>query len=412
MPIPPRIKGWCPSIAQPMLAGDGFLMRINIEKPLTPAIFSRIGELAKSYGSGLIDLTRRGNLQIRGVTEQNISTLQQELSTLGLDESVSRKPHIIGMPLLGLDEAAPQKLHSLIADLESALFELASQLPPKFCLLVDDSGVIPLDDIPADIRLISTLDGCLVAIGNVGHIVALARLPVAQTAAAVLSLVRVFAQHSPFHDARRMSDLIKAIGTDKIASLVGLQQTPHMLASRPFKLRQVIGQHELFFGAAAPYGRLNSAQVEAIASAAHGEIRVTPWRSLLLPPSLENASTAFESADLIVNPDDPRLKIIACPGKNFCASGEIDTHRLGSFFAAALKKAKEQNPLIHISGCKKGCAHSNPAALTFVGESGAINAVRNGRTDDRPDQENLTEQQAELLVRELFLTSQYAKVDA
>jgi precorrin-3B synthase len=41
-------------------------------------------------------------------------------------------------------------------------------------------------------------------------------------------------------------------------------------------------------------------------------------------------------------------------------------------------------PLVHVSGCAKGCAHAGSAELTLVGANGLYNLVMNGRAGDRP----------------------------
>ena len=66
------IKGWCPSALRPMLSGDGLVVRLRPRGGrLSAAQAVGIAALAKRCGNGLIDLTGRANLQIRGVREEN-----------------------------------------------------------------------------------------------------------------------------------------------------------------------------------------------------------------------------------------------------------------------------------------------------------------------------------------------------
>ena len=61
-------RGWCPSVARPMPSGDGLLVRLNMPGGSVPlALMRGIASCARRFGNGLIDLTRRGNLQLRGV---------------------------------------------------------------------------------------------------------------------------------------------------------------------------------------------------------------------------------------------------------------------------------------------------------------------------------------------------------
>ena len=65
----PAPKGWCPSSLRPMESGDGYIVRI---KPafgrVTRAQLEKITHLADQFGNGIIELTNRANLQLRGVT--------------------------------------------------------------------------------------------------------------------------------------------------------------------------------------------------------------------------------------------------------------------------------------------------------------------------------------------------------
>src|ERR1700748_2595181 len=80
-----EIKGWCPSALRPMLSGDGLVVRLRPRGGrLSAAQAAGIAELAKRCGNGLIDLTSRANLQIRGVSEKSHPLLIVGLDRLGL----------------------------------------------------------------------------------------------------------------------------------------------------------------------------------------------------------------------------------------------------------------------------------------------------------------------------------------
>jgi len=415
-PLPPRIKGWCPTITKPMLSGDGLLMRLSIESPLAPKIFKQIGDLAQAFGNGLVDLTQRGNLQIRGVRESGVHALQQAIAGLDFLQSEEQPsiPQIIGTSLAGLDRNALQKIGSLITDLRCALTaaEFDSNLPAKFCLLVDDGGCFSLDSVAADIRLVGVENGFIIAIGT-RKPAALAHVAVEKAVEAIISLTAVFARHAPHLQARRMDDLINALGIARIAHLAGLPVMEKPLLPRSFQPDSLIGSHDNFLGVAAPFGRLNTNQIHRLAEAAENGIIITPWRSILLSEIKKDADIPLSHAELITDKDDPRLSIVACPGRPSCECAEIDTHGLAERLAPLLRHTLNcGSPFIHLSGCKKGCAHGNPAPITLVGERGAINFVRNGRADHTPQQEGLTEAQAQALIIELSSEQQSAKVSA
>jgi precorrin-3B synthase len=80
---------------------------------------------------------------------------------------------------------------------------------------------------------------------------------------------------------------------------------------------------------------------------------------------------------LIVDENDPLLRIDACPGAPACRSASVDTRRTARRLAAAGFAGT-----LHVSGCAKGCARSTPADLTLVGEGGRYGVVRSGTARD------------------------------
>ena len=77
------IKGWCPGALRPMLSGDGLVVRVRPRGGrLTPAQAAASPSSRQRHGNGLIDLTARANLQMRGVTEPSHPPLIDGLAGL------------------------------------------------------------------------------------------------------------------------------------------------------------------------------------------------------------------------------------------------------------------------------------------------------------------------------------------
>jgi precorrin-3B synthase len=128
----------------------------------------------------------------------------------------------------------------------------------------------------------------------------------------------------------------------------------------------------------------------AIAARFGADLRVAPWRALLLG-RVETAHAA-RIADAIgdaciTNPADPRLLITACIGRPGCASASVATRADAARIHAARLHPKQPT---HVSGCSKGCAHPGPSPLTLVGANGLYSLIRNGRAADPPAATNLT----------------------
>ncbi|WP_052711585.1 hypothetical protein [Elstera litoralis] len=146
-------RGWCPGALRPMLSGDGYIVRIRPRGPVIPqALAYALADLADRFGNGLIDLTARANLQLRGVREETFQPLQTALADLGLlDTSIAQEArrNILRSPLCGIDPTAALDSRPLYTALEAWLMndDTLAALPGKFGFGIDEGGLLPL---PAD----------------------------------------------------------------------------------------------------------------------------------------------------------------------------------------------------------------------------------------------------------------------
>ncbi|GKT37846.1 precorrin-3B synthase, partial [Aduncisulcus paluster] len=140
------IKGWCPGALRPMQSGDGLVVRIRPRVGRLDAIQAvGIAELAARYGNGLIDLTSRGNLQIRG------------LGLLDADSETEAQRNILVTPFW----TAGDDTRPLAAELERALAGASLDLPTKFGFAIDDGNERLLAGASADVRIERDRNGSL-----------------------------------------------------------------------------------------------------------------------------------------------------------------------------------------------------------------------------------------------------------
>ena len=90
---------------------------------------------------------------------------------------------------------------------------------------------------------------------------------------------------------------------------------------------------------------------------------------------------------IISDPADRRLGIVTCVGAPACNRGAVNTQATAATLSAS---RRDGEPLLHLSGCAKGCAHPGPADVTLVGEDGRFAFIRNGRPGDEPVARGLT----------------------
>ena len=218
------IKGWCPGALRPMMSGDGLLVRVRVrDATLAPADALALADLSRRYGNGAIDLTRRANLQIRGVSEAQWPALTDALHARGLigaEEEAGQAVNIQTSPLAGLDPAMAFDPRPLAARIEDGLLADARfrALPSKFGFAIDGGGGLSLDETDADIRMDAVRGETRIAVGLAGS---RRRVLVAadDAVAVALSLARAFLALRGRE--RRMRALVERIGADAIFAASG-----------------------------------------------------------------------------------------------------------------------------------------------------------------------------------------------
>ena len=103
-------RGWCPGARRPMETGDGLLVRVHPPGGvLSAAQACSLADAAEVCGNGLLDVTARGNLQIRGVSETTHPAVLERLSAIGLlEDEAAEGPYRLTLtsPLAGIDPGA------------------------------------------------------------------------------------------------------------------------------------------------------------------------------------------------------------------------------------------------------------------------------------------------------------------
>jgi precorrin-3B synthase len=372
-----------------MQTGDGLLVRLRITRgEVTAETFAAIGNLAKDFGNGLVDLSQRGNLQLRGVSVETLPALTVALHDLRLLETEAIRDIILS-PLAGLDRTASIDGRALLSALEAKLaasIEL-NALPDKFCFLIDDGGGFGLDGVAADIRLIGHQGKVILAIASSDRdFIPIAATDPSHAVDAAVALARAFLSLAEKNAARRMKELVRKLGATAITHAAGLTSAVSLppLRRRVTNMEDLIGIHDGFIGVAGVFGRFDGNQMRALASLASEGLLLTPWRAVLLPNADTKALASLKNAGLIVSPDNPRLAIAACSGQPACSSAQIDTRAVAQTLAPFIKPLSRDSIGIHISGCSKGCAHAAAAPVTVVGREGAYDVVIDGRADADP----------------------------
>ena len=146
-------RGACPGLSAPMSTGDGLLARLVVAGPVPLDAFVDLCDAARMHGNGIMEISARGSLQVRGLNAVSAPLFAAAVEALDIDlcESVP----VLCDPLPD-DPTALIESQAIAASLRQAIADAALALAPKVSVVIDGGGRIGLDAVPADIRLRAT----------------------------------------------------------------------------------------------------------------------------------------------------------------------------------------------------------------------------------------------------------------
>ncbi|MGK6315180.1 precorrin-3B synthase [Neorhizobium sp. DT-125] len=372
-------RGACPALSAPMMTGDGLLARVALTDAITPAQLADLCRLARCHGNGILDISARGNLQVRGLSEVSAPLLDIDVRALNLplrDGLAVEVP-----PLAGLDIAEIADPRALAEAIRREARDIEG-LAPKISVVVDGQGSLRLSHLLADIRLVAVrsdgsirwrlLLGGTEAVGKVhgvfGEIEAIE---------ATLSLLRKLAAMGSKARGRDLGSGLSLNGdAAPSASPLGTFTLSNNLCA---------------VGIGAAFGQAQAEGLIALCTEAERlgvkSLKPAPDHSLMLfgPRSACELLADFAgSKGFITAPSDPRGNIAACPGTPACKSATIATHEIAANAAGEAADLLDGSFKLHITGCPKGCAHPEPSALTLCGTAAGLSFIHQGKAADSP----------------------------
>ena len=362
LPIAANRRGACPTLDTPMQTGDGLLARLRVAGGrLAPDQLAAIAALAAEHGNGLVEITARGNLQVRGLTPASSAPFAHAVEAV---VAIERGVVVETPPLAGDDPTELADPRVVAAAIRAQAAPLAARLGPKVTVIVDGGGQLGLGALKADIRLtaVASDQWTLSIAGRRAEPVITRDVPSVA--------LRVLASLAEMGPEARATDLPGPAATQADIAAVPLGQ---------FVLRDTSAT-----GIALPFGSSDHASLATLASAAirHGiaQFRLAPHHALLAIGAPAAFSVDAASLGFITNPDDSRIRISACIGSEGCASGHVPARAV----AARLASSIPADATLHVSGCAKGCAHPRRADVTLVGRPDGYGLVISGRAGDTP----------------------------
>ena len=312
----------------------------------------RLAEIADAYGTGIVQLTSRAGLQLRGLPDPLPVAFVDAVTATGLLPAASheRVRNIVTSPLSGL-VGGRADLTALTAALDTALVAdpALAELPGRFLFVLDD-GRGDVQGLTFDLGYQAAgPDAGTVLVGSPDRGFGVAAADAVST---LLRLARQFLEARAESGAWHVSELpgwVDGLGLGAVDPVRGTGEVPS----------GVVGDAA---SVGVPLARLTRAQVIVVAQVTgDGPVVITPWRGLVLPGAAHRLAE-LAAVGLIVAEEDVWSRLTACVGAPYCSRALIDTGAV----ARVLADAGRSLPRTHLSGCERRCGAPTGAHLELV----------------------------------------------
>src|SRR4051794_37089222 len=354
----------CPGALQTHAAADGALARVRVPGGLlTAAQLRALAAAAGDLGDGALELTSRGNLQLRGLTPGAEAELGARLAPAGLLPSATheRVRNVLASTLTGRSGGAFD-VRPWVAAFDAGLCAdpALAGLPGRFLVTLDD-GRGDVAGLGGDVGLLA-LDAGTVALLLAGTDTGL-RAPPDGAVALALAAPRAFLDERAAQGgtAWRLAELADGPGTvaarlDRDNPARERVAVPGAPAGGPAgAVTQADGRVAVI--GVDPLGRLAAAQAELLARLAP-EVQLTPWRSVVVPDlaadAVDDAAVALHRTGVVVDEDSPWTRVTACAGRPGCAKSRADV-RADAAAAVAAGALPAGGARQHWAGCERRC---------------------------------------------------------
>jgi ferredoxin-nitrite reductase len=404
-PITPTAVS-CPGLFSPTSAQDGVLSRIRIPGGiLSSAQCKAIATLSDQYGNGLVQVTNRANLQLRGLEAKLPRDALRQLQAVALAAPVPELDgirNIMSSPTAGIDPQALVETHPLVRAWNRTLVSRPdfAVLSPKFSVCFDGGEAVAVGDRPNDITLMATkVQGSIqfrlhLSMGERGESpqdvgVNVKQGEVIPLLVALAEVYRDYILQSSQQKPPRLRTLLKDWGVKRYLKIVS-QQSGFVLSAGPKTCSKPntvsyahLGIHPQkqtglsYIGVSLPLGQLQTQQLQMLAHLSiqygDGSVRLTPWQTILVPnlatSQVAQAQQRIEDCGLQTCATHPSSAMVACSGTSGCRAAVTDTQRHAQLLTAHLTQSVVLDcPLnIHLSGCDKSCAQHHAGDITLVG---------------------------------------------
>ncbi len=349
----------CPGMLTLHPARDGEVARIRLPGGyLTRRQCNATAALSREFGDGNVDLTARGNVQLRGLRAGVAGDLTGRAARAGLLPSAAhdRARNITASPLAGLGHHTP--LRRLVQALDAAIVAdpTLAVLPGRFVFAVDDgTGGAALARCDVGLRRTGRRVELFIAGRSAGMM-----LPVGGAVPAAIAAARAAVRLGVGACVARIRDL--GDGGSAVAAAIGGVTGPAAPSDggrlAPGFIR--LGRRDVLV-AGARLGRLTAAQLTLTAALLHkGDVlRLAPAGRVVIPLAVPPgvAAERLAGSGLVLSEHEPMAGVSACSGMA-CSRSVADVR--------AIARSLPGRPRTHWVGCARGCGAPSDADLIIA----------------------------------------------
>jgi len=373
--VPTRVQAdACPGALQTHAAADGGLARVRVPGGvLTAAQLRVLATAARTLGDGHLELTSRGNLQLRGLSAGAETELGRLLAEAGLlpSDTHERVRNVLASTLSGRTGDGHLDVRPWIAAFDVGLRAdpALAGLPGRFLATLDD-GRGDVAGLGGDVGLLA-IDAGSVALTLGGTDSGLRAAPTDAVPLALAAARAFLAERVDQGSAAwRLTELTD--GPARVAArLCGHFGEPVVVPAAP--VTGPVGASAQLDGRTAligvvPLGRLSADQVDLLARLAP-EVQLTPWRSVVVPDlaedAVDDAAVDLFRTGMVFDEASPWLQVTTCAGRPGCAKSLADVRadataavRTGALPAGGARQ--------HWVGCERRCGRPQGRVVDVV----------------------------------------------
>jgi len=406
-----------------------FMMRLKVPNGIVNADQMRFyADSVEKYGEeyGVVDITTRQNIQLRGVKIEDAPDIIDGLharNQTSFQSALDNVRNMVGSPLAGIDDQElvdTRELCNAINDLVSLDPETGTRgnprwgnLPRKFNIAIsgsrddyahthiNDIGLVPVAHAETGVMGFNVVLGGYMSIKRVAESIdSKMWIPADRNSVVTLceAIIRIFRDEGDRKDRQkaRLMWLVEKYGVDAFKEEVVKEvesydrgvtvENTQPVDSSPFERRSLMGVHKqpqegkCRVGFLVPSGRLSQEECRVVADLAdkysEGEIRLTVEQNIILPNVNEDdldkllAEPAFGSESRFqVNPGRIEGNVVTCTGAQFCSLALIETKANAEDVGKKLEELVTVNRdiRIHWTGCPNSCGQVQVADIGIMG---------------------------------------------